>query len=72
MRKRKNESPSDTQLLLLSVKQVAFKLGVCPATVYGYINKEGLPFVKLGNGTLRVYETSLKGWIQLHETRSVA
>lgn len=72
MRKRKNIALTDVQPLLLSVKQVAAKLGVCPATVYGYINKEGLPTVKLGNGTHRVYEISLLKWIQQHEEQHSA
>jgi len=57
---------STTQPLLLSVADVAVKLGVCRQTVYNFIYHEGLPTVQVGR-IRRVHPDSLEDWIRGHE-----
>jgi excisionase family DNA binding protein len=57
---------STVQPLLLSVADVAVKLGVCRQTVYNFIYREGLPTVQVGR-IRRVHPDSLEGWIREHE-----
>ena len=50
---------SKAQPFLLTVPDVAVKLGVCRATVYRYIAHEGLPSMLL-RGVRRVHPESLE------------
>jgi excisionase family DNA binding protein len=59
---------STVQPLLLSVADVAVKLGVCRQTVYNFIYREGLPSVKVGR-IRRVHPDSLEDWIKARECR---
>lgn len=54
--------------LLLSVADVAIMLGVCRATVYRYINAEGLPSILLC-GVRRIHPDSLAAWLKDQEQR---
>jgi excisionase family DNA binding protein len=57
---------STVQPLLLSVADVAVKLGVCRQTVYNFIYRESLPTVQVGR-IRRVHPDSLEDWIREHE-----
>jgi excisionase family DNA binding protein len=63
------QSESTLQPLLLTIPQVAKKLGLSRAMVYVLINKEGLPVVRLGRA-VRVSATSLEKWVQEREQSS--
>jgi excisionase family DNA binding protein len=65
------EQPNDlsSQPLLLTIPQVATKLGLSRAMVYILINREGLPVVHLGRA-VRVSTTSLQKWIEEREHSS--
>jgi len=63
----RKKQPSTVQPLLLTIPQVATILGVCPATVYNLIYKEGLPTVRL-RGAVRVHPESLQAWIKQQES----
>ncbi len=67
MRKRKEAPSRNVETLLLSIAEVAIVLGVSRAQVYVYIQKEGLPTVKVGKGDQKVYKSSLEQWIRQHE-----
>lgn len=58
---------------LLSVREVAGRLGVCENTVYGLIARGDLPTVdlQLGRAKTRVRETDLEKWIE-RRTRRIA
>jgi excisionase family DNA binding protein len=58
-----------SQPLLLTIPQVATKLGLSRAMVYILINREGLPVVRLGRA-VRVSTTSLQKWIEEREQSS--
>lgn len=58
-----------SQPLLLTIPQVATKLGLSRAMVYILINREGLPFVRLGRA-VRVSTTSLQKWLEEPEQSS--
>ncbi len=64
---QRNELAS--QPLLLTIPQVATKLGLSRAMVYVLINREGLPVVRLGRA-VRVSTTSLQKWIEEREQSS--
>ncbi len=66
MEMRKKEAM--VQPLLLSVADVAFRLGVCRQTVYTYIYHEGLPTIKV-RGIRRVRPDSLDDWLNERERR---
>ena len=51
---------------LLSVSDVADRLGVCRQTVYTYIYHEGLPSIKV-RGIRRVHPDSLHSWLMERE-----
>jgi excisionase family DNA binding protein len=57
---------SNVQPLLLSVADVAVQMGVCRATVYRYIYREGLPSMLI-RGIRRVHPDSLYEWLKSHE-----
>ena len=57
--------------LLLSVPDVAKRLGVGRTKVYELIATEGLPVVRFGRA-VRVSVASLQQWIEQREKRSVA
>jgi excisionase family DNA binding protein len=61
---QRNELAS--QPLLLTIPQVATKLGLSRAMVYNLINREGLPVIHLGRA-VRVSTTSLQRWIEERE-----
>jgi excisionase family DNA binding protein len=64
MAQRKKQSTA--QPLLLTIPEVATKLGVCRATVYHLIYREGLPSLLLGN-VRRVHPDSLNEWLKQRE-----
>ncbi len=51
---------------LLTIPTVAKVLGVSRPTVYGFINNDGLPVIKLGK-TIRVSPLSLQNWLAERE-----
>jgi len=57
---------STAQRQLLTVSDVAIVLGVCPATVYNLMYREGLPSVKIGS-MRRFYLDSVHVWLKQHE-----
>jgi excisionase family DNA binding protein len=61
---------STVQPLLLSVADVAVRLGVCRQTVYTFIYREGLPSIVVGR-IRRVHPDSLEGWLKERECRLV-
>jgi len=61
---QRNELSS--QPLLLTIPQVATKLGLSPAMIYNLINREGLPVIHLGRA-VRVSTTSLQKWVEERE-----
>ena len=64
---QRNELAS--QPLLLTIPQVATKLGLSRAMVYILINREGLPVLRLGRA-VRVSTTSLQKWLEVREQSS--
>jgi excisionase family DNA binding protein len=60
------KSASTVQPLLLSIADVAVRLGVCRQTVYTYIYYEGLPSIKV-RGIRRVHPNSLEDWVKARE-----
>jgi excisionase family DNA binding protein len=63
MHKRKNESTSEIQPLLLTIPQVAILLGMSKSKVYCLMNREGLPYVLIGD-VKRVRRDKLDWWIE--------
>jgi excisionase family DNA binding protein len=61
---------STIQPLLLTIPDVAIRLGVCRATVYNLIYRHSLPYVMLG-GARRVHPDSLEKWLRQHEEQLV-
>jgi excisionase family DNA binding protein len=61
---QRNELSS--QPLLLTIPQVATKLGLSRAMIYNLINGEGLPVIHLGRA-VRVSTTSLQKWVEERE-----
>ncbi len=61
---------STVQPLLLSVADVAVRLGVCRQTVYTFIYREGLPSIVVGR-IRRVHPDSLEVWLKERECRLV-
>jgi excisionase family DNA binding protein len=61
---------STVQPLLLTIPDVAIRLGVCRATVYNLISCESLPYVMLG-GARRVHPDSLEKWLRQREQQLV-
>lgn len=53
---------------LLSVSDVAVRLGICRQTVYTYIYHEGLPSIKV-RGIRRIHPDSLHSWLMERERR---
>ena len=64
---QRNELTS--QPMLLTIPQVATKLGLSRAMVYILINREGLPVIRLGRA-VRVSTTSLQKWVEEREQSS--
>jgi excisionase family DNA binding protein len=64
---QRNELSS--QPMLLTIPQVATKLGLSRAMVYTLINREGLPVIRLGRA-VRVSATSLQRWVEEREQSS--
>ena len=58
------------QPLLLTVPQVAKRLGLSRAMVYVLINREGLPVIRLGRA-VRISATSLQKWVEAREQASM-
>lgn len=54
---------STVQPLLLTIPDVAVMLGVCRATVYNLIYRQGLPSMIVG-GVRRVHPDSLQVWLK--------
>jgi excisionase family DNA binding protein len=61
------KNPPTTQPLLLTIPDVAIKLGVCRATVYNLIYRRGLPSITLGT-VRRVHPDSLQTWLKQQES----
>jgi excisionase family DNA binding protein len=61
---------SAVQSSLLSVADVAIRLGVCRQTVYNLIYREGLPSILVGR-IRRVHPDSLEDWLRAHEQQFV-
>jgi len=57
---------STVEPLLLSVADVAVRLGVCRQTAYNFIYREGLPSI-LVRRTRRVHPDSLSAWLKERE-----
>lgn len=57
---------STAQPLLLTIPDVATQLGVCRATVYNLMYREGLPSIMLGT-VRRVHPDSLRDWLKQQE-----
>ncbi len=57
---------STVEPLLLSVADVAVRLGVCRQTVYNFIYWEQLPTIKV-RGMRRVHPDSLNVWLKERE-----
>ena len=57
---------SNVEPLLLSVADVAVRLGVCRQTVYNFIYWEQLPTIKV-RGMRRVHPDSLNAWLKERE-----
>ncbi len=55
------------QPLLLTIPDVAIKLGVCRATVYYLMYRKGLPSMTLGS-VRRVHPDSLEKWLKEQES----
>ena len=51
---------------LLTIRQVARMLGVSRPTVYAMMEREGLPYLKIGK-TLRFSPSSVHEWLAEHE-----
>jgi len=66
MQERRSETPS-VGPLLLTIPQVAVVLGVHRSKVYDLIRRDGLPYMKLGKGDMRISPTSLQRWIAERE-----
>ncbi len=62
-----SKKQSTSQRLLLTVSDVAIVLGVCPATVYNLMYREGLPSVKIGS-MRRFYIDSVQTWAKQRES----
>ena len=60
-----------TQPLLLTIPQVATKLGLSRTMVYVLINREGRPVVRFGRA-VRVSAPSLQKWVEERERRSMS
>jgi excisionase family DNA binding protein len=60
-----------TQPLLLTIPQVATKLGLSRTMVYILINKEGLPVVRFGRA-VRISAPSLQKWVEERERESMS
>jgi excisionase family DNA binding protein len=63
------QNEATLQPLLLTILQVAKKLGLSRAMVYILINKEGHPVIRLGRA-VRVSVTSLEKWVEDREQSS--
>ena len=61
----------DQQFMLLSIPQVAARLGLSRTKVYALIATEGLPVVSFGRA-LRVRPASLDRWLELRERGLIA
>ena len=59
---------SAVQPLLLSMADVATRLGVCRQTVYSYVFCGGLRSIKV-RGIRRVHPDSLESWLKERERR---
>jgi len=57
---------SNVEPLLLSVSDVAVRLGVCRQTAYNFIYREGLPSI-LVRRIRRVHPDSLNVWLKERE-----
>lgn len=57
---------STVEPLLLSVSDVAVRLGVCRQTAYNFIYREGLPSI-LVRRIRRVHPDSLSAWLKERE-----
>lgn len=55
---------------LLTIKQAAKKLNISERTLYGWIDKQYISFVKLPGGGLRIKEENLERWIKKHEIKA--
>ncbi|HLZ62777.1 MAG TPA: helix-turn-helix domain-containing protein [Ktedonosporobacter sp.] len=67
-KRQKQGSPDDIRPLFLTIPEVAMLLNVGRTTVYGLIQREGLPSVDLGGrGKIRVRRSSLERWLQSRE-----
>lgn len=49
---------------LLTIKEVAERIGVVPKTIYKWISKGKIVFIKLPGGDVRFKEEHLANWIE--------
>ena len=59
------------QPLLLTIPQVAKRLGLSRTMVYILINREGLPVVRFGRA-VRISAPSLQKWVEERERESMS
>jgi excisionase family DNA binding protein len=68
MHKRQKHVASTEVQPLLTIEEVAAILNIGRTTVYGYIQREGLPAIPLaGRGKFRVRRSSLERWLEARE-----
>ena len=65
---QRNELASEP--LLLTIPQVATKLGLSRTMVYILINREGLPVIRFGRA-VRISAPSLQKWVEEREQESM-
>jgi excisionase family DNA binding protein len=65
----RSKKQTTAQPLLLTIPDVAVKLGVCRKTVYNLMYHNGLPYVEVGR-IRRVLSTSLDKWLSQCERQS--
>ena len=68
-------STEPTATNLLKDQQVMLLLGISRTGLHYLMRKQGLPFIKLGEGSraaLRFNEQSLQMWLKQHEQQAVS
>jgi excisionase family DNA binding protein len=61
--KKPVSQPQESGVQLLTINQVASRLSVNPSTVYGFINRAGLPVTRLARKVVRIDEVDLRAWV---------
>lgn len=49
--------------VILTVREAAALLKICPKTLYNWVNITGFPALKLGN-TIRIHQGQLIDWVK--------